>query len=177
MAHLWLRLDSSEWGVLELAGEAYDLLASPPRRIASECPPRGPADGALVVRASGAAEESWLLLLGRGRRGTVNGVPVVGGARRLADRDAIRLDRGPELYFSTERLAAIEAHPADERPLFCPRCKQAIVLASPSVRCPRCRIWHHQSEELPCWTYAPTCALCPQPSELDAGFRWTPEEL
>ena len=50
-----------------------------------------------------------------------------------------------------------------------------------AVRCPnqRCGAWHHQdaAQSLDCWTYGPTCNLCGRSTQLDAGFRWTPEEL
>ena len=48
-----------------------------------------------------------------------------------------------------------------------------------TVRCPRCRVWHHHSDTgESCWRYADTCALCDQPTDLDrAEFAWTPGDL
>jgi hypothetical protein len=176
MAHLWLH-GGDDWRVLELAGHVYDLTVSPPRQLALEIPEaRLAPTAALLLRAGGAQDEAWLLVAGREARVAVAGDPVLGGARRLADRDSIRFAGAEELFFSTERLAVVEPHPVGERALYCPRCKQAIAAGTAAVRCPSCRVWHHQNEELPCWTYASTCALCPQPSALDAGFRWTPED-
>jgi len=45
------------------------------------------------------------------------------------------------------------------------------------VRCPQCGVWHHQSDELPCWVYSSSCSLCDHPTALDAGYRWIPGEL
>jgi len=81
------------------------------------------------------------------------------------------------MFFSTELLAGVTPYPGSERPILCARCKAEIATASPAVRCPRCGAWHHQSDELPCWTYAERCSVCDQPTALDAGFAWTPEEL
>jgi hypothetical protein len=67
--------------------------------------------------------------------------------------------------------------PETPRGMMCPRCRQRIEKETLAVRCPQCGLWHHQSEELPCWTYSSTCAMCPQPSALDAGYQWTPTEL
>jgi hypothetical protein len=176
MAHLWVRADG-EWQVLELAAGVYDLAASPPRPVAATAEEAAlGAAAALLVRAGECQGEAWLLVAGREARVAVGGEALVGGARRLADRDALRVGGGEELFFSSERRARVEPHPAGMRPLFCPRCKQAIAADALTVRCPACGAWHHESAELPCWTYAPACALCPQPTALDAGWRWTPED-
>ena len=77
-----------------------------------------------------------------------------------------------------EKLAVIEEYTGAGSTAYCPRCKQALAKGQPSVRCPQCGILYHQlSEDLPCWTYSETCALCPQPTDMSAGYRWTPEEL
>ena len=80
-------------------------------------------------------------------------------------------------YFSTETTARVEPFPGTDRPVHCPRCKLAIEEGTESVRCPRCAIWHHQSETHPCWTYGERCALCDQETALDAGLRFSPEDL
>jgi hypothetical protein len=51
-----------------------------------------------------------------------------------------------------------------------------ITKGTPAVRCPKpgCRRWHHQTDELPCWVYAPSCG-CDQPTTLDDTYHWTPE--
>ncbi|MBW2270510.1 MAG: hypothetical protein JRH16_18245 [Deltaproteobacteria bacterium] len=138
--------------------------------------------GALLLRATSggteaaSSEPSWLLLAGAGSRLQVNGEPRALGAAMLRHRDEIRLDAAPPLYFSTERLASVELYAGDDEPS-CPRCAQAISAGQACVACPRCSIRHHQMPERPCWTYSSCCVLCEQPTELDAGLRWTPEEL
>ena len=101
------------------------------------------------------------------------------GIRILADRDAIRVPGLPTMYYSTERLAQIEAFPNTEH-VFCPRCKLIISEGDSAVCCPQCGVWHHERvpEDKNCWSYAETCALCDQSTDLDsASFRWTPDRL
>jgi len=81
------------------------------------------------------------------------------------------------MFFSTERLATTEAYPGSPSRAFCPRCTQVIAVGEQAVRCPGCGLWHHGTEQLPCWTYGECCAVCSQPTGVDAGFQWTPEEL
>jgi hypothetical protein len=177
MAHLWVREDSGEWAALPLAAAAVDLRCSPPRALPAAGPVTDDQVLLLCAPAGGAAGVEWVLLAGAGATVWINGLPLGAGLRALADRDQVHVEGAAPLYFSTERLAAVAAMPGSPQPLFCPRCRQAIETASDAVLCPQCGVWHHQSAALPCWLYAPTCALCPQPTELDGGFRWTPEEL
>jgi LSD1 subclass zinc finger protein len=108
----------------------------------------------------------------------VNGCEVLAGLRVLADRDEIRTDDGIQCFFSTETLAVIEAFPGADREVFCGRCRQPIKTGASAVRCPGCQIWYHQddSESLPCWTYTDKCNFCPNPTALDSGFMWIPED-
>jgi hypothetical protein len=106
----------------------------------------------------------------------LNGAQVPLGLAILEDRDEIRLP-AVHAWFSTETQAQVEPFPPSATRGFCPRCKQAIDPGSSAVRCPGCGLWHHASDDLPCWTYAPTCAACAHTTDLDAGFRWTPEDL
>jgi len=173
MAHLWMQDGEGAWGVLDLAGDQLDLGKLAAR--AGEAPePSAPAGHLLEIAA---APAEWAVLAAPHDEVWVNGLPLQVGIHVLADRDEIRIGGSGSVFFSTERLAHCEPLPASDRALFCPRCRQPIEPGSPAVRCPQCALWHHQSTELPCWTYSPTCALCPQPTELDAGFRWTPEDL
>jgi hypothetical protein len=103
----------------------------------------------------------------------------------LSDRDELRWPVAHDasgaaphpLFFSTERLAAVAPYPAGDRRGSCPRCKQLLTVGDAAVRCPSCGLWHHATDELPCWTYGEHCAACQQVTSLDAGFQWTPEEL
>ena len=162
MAHLWKRMtDSDEWTPIALDGDAFAL-----------------ADSSLALRRVEAHPVStWALLAAPGTHVLVNGTPVNLGIIALADRDEIRFANGAPTFFSTEVLAETEPFPASGARGFCPRCKQQIEAATPAVRCPSCGLWHHASDELPCWTYAPQCSACPQATALEAGFRWTPEDL
>ncbi len=122
---------------------------------------------------------TWTLLAPSQSQVRINDTPLEIGIRVVVDRDAIRIADMPTMYFSTERLAGIEAYP-DAEPVFCPRCKMTISEGDSAVCCPQCGVWHHEQvpEGKGCWSYATTCALCDQATALDsAGFRWTPEIL
>ena len=161
MAHVWMQApvaqpDAGGWSPVPLADDA---------------PPIHPA---MLLRRSRTEPDVWVVI----GSPTVhaNGVPLDAGIRVLRDRDELRVD-GHRTFFSTETLATVASFPGGDRAVFCPRCKLQIAPESAAVRCPRCGVWHHQSEELPCWTYAERCTLCDQASRLDAGFGWTPEDL
>jgi hypothetical protein len=158
MAQLWQRDEANDrWTPTPLEAEA--TLAG---------------GAASLLRARTPDGACWIVLAGEAIQ--VNGSPLGAGIAVLGDRDEIRI--GPErAFFSTERLATVTIYPGGEHAVFCPRCKLEIAAGTPVVRCPSCNVLHHQSDEYPCWTYAERCALCDQPTALDAGFRWTPEEL
>ena len=82
------------------------------------------------------------------------------------------------VYFSNESLARVEKFEGGGRELMCPRCKKRIEDNASVVRCPnpKCMVLHHEESDLNCWTYSPTCAMCSQPTDLDAGFQWVPDE-
>lgn len=169
MPHLWLQQDT-EWTVLPL--EVTPLpLARLPTAGAESCPE------AILLRSGAEGRAEWHLVARPASGIAVNGLPLLAGVRTLLDRDELRVPGLGALFFSTERLALVEPLPLTGHAVSCPRCRQPIAPESPAVRCPGCEVWHHGSTELPCWTYAPTCALCQQSTALDAGFRWTPEEL
>ena len=156
MAHLWLREASDSWSPAVPAG---DTPAMHPARL---------------LRRSTSQRDVWVLVGPPCVR--VNGDPLDTGIRVLRDRDELRAATS-RIFFSVESLPVIEPFPGSAQPTFCPRCKLEIAPGSPAVCCPQCSVWHHQSDELPCWTYAECCTLCDQPTPLDAGFRWTPEDL
>ncbi len=174
MAHIWV-CDDSGWAILPLSRAIFSLVARRSldlqggvsvdwRREVSLAPCAGP-DG-----------ESWVLLAGARADVRVNGIRVSAGIISLRDRDEIRVAGDGPFFYSTERLALTEPFPSSGPAAFCPRCRQQIKPGHSSVRCPGCGVWHHMSEDLPCWQYGPTCVLCDQTSSPDAGYRWTPEE-
>jgi len=142
------------------------------------------ASEVMLLRTSGANGVDWVLVSGANARVRVNGIQLSLGICVLNDRDEIRMEDSGKMFFSTERLARVEPFPGraeqssgNEEKVCCPRCQQALEPQASAVRCPQCNIWHHQTVDLPCWTYSSTCALCPQPTQLDASYRWMPEEL
>lgn len=178
MAFLWRRHDDNDdWEAIELGqsvvldngdvsiADTRDRKDSHPRRVVH------------LIRCSG-NNETWILLASPALQVTVNGLPAACGILRLADRDAVRAGSGRPVYFTTESIARAEPYPASEA-VFCPRCKREIGRGDSAVRCPRCRVWHHHGGEAgSCWQYSATCALCDQPSDLDAAaFAWTPGDL
>ena len=177
MAHLWNFSESGGWTPLALGSASFAIVDGQPVRVsdltsgATEPPP-------LAIRHVGDGDNiSWILITRPGATVRVNGVAAALGIVALADRDEIRAVDGSVLFFSNETLARVEPLPASVVGGFCPRCKQRIAADEPAVRCPACGLWHHESEAMPCWTYGPHCAACSQETALDAGFRWTPEEL
>jgi len=174
MAHLWTQ-DATGWGAKKLDGAQLDLSAS------TSGQPAGPGQAALpeivahLVRADTAGAKVWAMIAPPGSDARLNGRTVPAGLCVLADRDEIRIGQEAR-YFSTETLAAVEAFPATERPVFCGRCRQQIEAESPAVCCPSCGVWYNQSDDLPCWIYSEKCTFCGHPTALDAGFTWTPEE-
>ncbi len=162
MAHLWLPADDG-WS------------PSPLPLTNGGVRPPGAADALLV--SVGGDEREWALITRASTAVTINGCRMAGGLHLLRDRDEIRLGLGQPWFFSTETLAVVDVAPPSDVARKCPRCKQDIAAGSKAVRCPGCDVWYHQSAKLPCWTYAETCALCEQPTQFEAGYRFTPEAL
>ncbi len=170
MAHLWIP-QTDGWAILPLERASLPLAEVQRAAFADS---RG-AERVALCRTDPGREE-WHLVTAPGTRVAVNGLPVFAGLRTLLDRDEIRTTGLGRVYFSTERLARVESLPEQSREVSCPRCRQRIEAGALAVRCPGCNLWHHQSEDLPCWTYAATCAMCEQATAEHTGFRWTPEE-
>ena len=177
MAHLWIR-DDQGWAILPLrAAEGVELsrltaVGQPDLWEQAEA-----AQAPAVVSVGDAGGESWAVFTSPAHRVRVNGLPVGGGMRVLCDRDEIAVGDRPGLFFAAERLAAVGALPSGGQVIDCARCRQPIEPGSAAVCCPRCGLWHHETEPLPCWTHVPECAMCPQPTGLDEAYRWTPEGL
>ncbi len=167
MAHLWIE-QHPEWFVVPLERDELALADMPPRSDRR----------ATLIKSGSAGKHDWHLVAANPDMILVNGMPVVGGIRTLLDRDEIRVAGLGALFFSTERLARIEPLPATlPGEVACPRCRQRMQPGVPAVRCPSCEVWHHASDNLNCWSYGDTCAMCRQPTALDTGYQWTPEDL
>jgi hypothetical protein len=171
--------DGTEWPVARLEGDRHALwgdaeVSLRPRRA-------GHADDGslpLILRvADSPSDERWVLVHSPGSALRINGTALVTGIRVLSHRDELRLAGiAGRVFFSLEGLAHVAPFDGVEGSR-CPRCQQPIEPGSPAVRCPQCGVWHHESEEFGCWTYSPICSLCDQPTALEGGFRWTPEEM
>jgi len=176
MAHLWVATEKNQWAILPLGDETFTLTENPPRPVRPTAGGEAWA-GVLLVRSHATDGAGWVLLARPGSRVFVNGFPLATGMRVLSDRDEIRVPEVGSVYFSTERLARIDEFCSSDQALFCPRCKQEIQKGTLAVKCPGCGVWHHESDELNCWSYSEVCALCAQSTDLNSGFRWTPEHL
>ena len=119
---------------------------------------------------------AWAMLTCDPMAVRLNGTPLLAGIAVLADRDEIRV-ANRIAWFSVETRPVVEPYPVTAAAGSCPRCKQTIAFSTPAVRCPSCGLWHHASDDLPCWSYAATCAVCNQPTAADMPLRWSPEEL
>jgi hypothetical protein len=173
MAHLW-RATENGWQPVAVDGAGCALDA----RLDLMRPPGGApgpdSSSAILLRRT--PGDRWVLLARPGSPVLVNGLPAALGIASLADRDEIRLPPSAPIYFSTERLAEIVSCPPGTAGV-CPRCKNPVAPGDDAVRCPGCGLWHHASSDRPCWSYADSCAACPQPTSTGAGYQWTPERL
>ena len=177
MAHIWHEsATGGEWKIWPLEKSAQPLPLLCPAKDEAVVAAMEATDSH-AVRCTPTADGAWLLLTEPGADVRVNGHRLHLGIRLLHDQDHIHLGGHGHYFFSTEQLATVTACPALGRPVFCPRCKLPLIAGKESVQCPSCGTRHHQDDEKPCWTYDATCAVCGQPSALDAGFRWTPKEL
>lgn len=174
MAHLWFRDEEDIWSAMPLDGHAVNVSGRRPQALA-EGFRLGKDSLAVVIRTEAGDSPVWVLLVAADGAAHVNGFAPVAGMRVLQERDEIRVSPSNTLYFSTETLARVEEFPGAERAVYCGRCRQAMEKGQLAVRCPQCGIWYHQTAELPCWTYAPSCGFCPRSTPLDAAFTWVPE--
>ena len=181
MAQLFFFSDRTGPGPVWVAfplNEAALEMSSPPRAVTPSVWGEHARGAVFLVpcKSEGEGQPVWVLIAGWEREVAVNGIPLKTGLRVLADRDEIRLGGQEPMYFSAESLATVTIFAGAERPVYCGRCRQELRAGDACVRCPRCGVYYHQTEEFPCWTYAERCAFCPQPTALDTGLAWTPEE-
>lgn len=181
MAHLWVRdglgvrdelgmKDETEWRTWPLEHGAVRISGCGPTPS-----PTLPEKDTEVVLVCPGIDGRWVLLAGAATRVRVNGLPTA-GIRVLKDRDEIRVwAHGDHIvFFSTEQTASILPYAGPEGAA-CPRCRQVFELGVPAVECPHCGVWHHETEQSPCWTYTTACAVCSKETCLDAGYDWRPE--
>ncbi len=183
MPHLFVCLPATadDWAVAELESDGSYRLARDPlhpvRRAAPEAGTSSESHARILAARRADGGERWLLLAGDAAV-RVNGGRLAAGLRVLADRDEIGLPGGPRYYFSMERLARSMPFPGAEQAIRCPRCTKPLEAGQPGVACPFCGIWHHETSNLPCWTYAEESACgCRHPTGHETGYRWTPEGL
>jgi len=103
----------------------------------------------------------------------VNG-EIVLPLRVLEDRDELQLPGEVPCYVSVDDEPEVVPFPGGVGPCRCARCGAPITPGAPSVACPRCRSWSHQSESRPCWEHAPSCPTCSQPTR---GGAWEPDPV
>ena len=177
MPHLWIHDGPDAWVVLPLEADAYALAALAPHGLTALPASEAGAARVLLARGGEGDRGSWVAVAPTDGDVRVNGLPLALGVRALSDRDEIRVSGAGAVFFSTEVLARSVPFPGASHPVSCPRCMKPIETGVAAVRCPKCGVWHHSTDELPCWTYNPTCQLCDQVSALDAGYGWSPAEL
>jgi hypothetical protein len=173
-------LDADRW-LLE-TDEAGRLLAVPATTPTPEStmtpkpgPPHPHPPPSLVLARPGQPSETWVVLsFGPGGL-VVNGRALSTGLKRLSHRDELRIGV-QRAWFSSECPARVEPY-GGERELLCPRCKLPIEPGQPSVRCPSCKVVHHQLTGRACWTHVPQCSGCQGPTILGAELAWSPERL
>lgn len=162
------------WATLAISAPRGVLTLSPVRFDPAPDAAGAGERGCFVAHAE--PEGHWILIRHRDERLLHNGQILAAGARVLAHMDALALEGAEPVFFSTEETARIEAF-AGAAAVTCPRCRLRILPGEPAVKCPRCGVVHHEADERNCWSYAPACACCPQPTAFDAGLQWTPEAL
>ena len=179
MPHLWIRDTDGLWCIAPLEQELYSIGIG--RNGVVELVIGNKDNYTIIARhQTGQARAAWILMVAPERTVRINGAPMPAGIRVLQDRDHVQLHErsiAVSLFYSSELIPRPDVFPGTAQPCFCPRCKQAIEANTPAVRCPGCAVWYHQSDEYPCWTYSASCALCPQKTDLEAGFAFSPEDL
>ena len=149
MAHIWVYSEPEKlWAVMPMVeGSMLEFTGEdkrPLRQSAGGTSSRFP----ILMSASGlpGEETSWTLLAQPDANLWVNGLPLISGIRLLRNQDEICILGCRRFYFSTDSLPQVMAFPGFDRSILCPRCKQEVKKGEPSVRCPSCGVWHHQTE-------------------------------
>jgi len=178
MSHLWLRDAEKKPVAHSIRATSFDVRAL--LLLEGSGSSAGPLESGLAARMVSfrvGNAERWVVVAGPDAQLRVNGIPLSAlGMRVLADRDEISIAGGGSAFYSAEDLAEVVAFAGADRVMLCGRCRQKIESGSPAVKCPGCGTWYHEHSNLQCFTYHPTCAFCPKPTALDAGFSWVPED-
>jgi hypothetical protein len=167
---------NGKWCAERLATKHAVLSFAPMRFAAPEAASSCVADDTIELMRLEPSRK-WIAIIPAGSQITHNAQPAA-GLRVLAHGDLLAAAHGAAVFFSTEQAPSIETF-GQTQSVSCPRCKRPIVLGQSVVRCPACGVVHHElaDPDRNCWTYAEKCALCPQPTALDLGLRWSPEAL
>jgi hypothetical protein len=167
---LWMLNDSGQWDAHPLTATHY-LVRHADGRLA--CVPEASAWQALLYPWQDEGHPASYLLLGHpGAAVRLNGQHPL-SLSLLQDRDEITMER-TAVYFTTETLPAVVPFPGSAETLLCARCKSPLVAGELAVQCPNCRLWYHQHDTRPCWTYHTQC-VCGHPTHGD--FVWRPEPV
>ncbi len=145
------------------------------------------ADLDIVKPRDGRFNEKYVLLWSPQHTVRLNGLQLTSGIRILADRDEIRVNNDPPVFFSSEQLVTDEVYEASDTgdkggpasDALCPRCEKPLIEGKPVVRCPGCSLAYHYSssdKNRDCWGFASKCS-CGHSTEMGNGFRWTPHEV
>jgi Zn finger protein HypA/HybF involved in hydrogenase expression len=167
MPYLWSMNAESEWVPTPVADQPVELVEI------------GEVNRVTLSHAEdGRVADSWVLLWGPNNNVRLNGLRLQTGVRVLADRDEVKVDSHPPVFFSAETLVEVETFESGENELYCPRCKKPVEEGTSIVRCPACKLAYHYSEdkERNCWNYSTKCT-CGHSTAMDAGFQWTPYEI
>ncbi len=119
MTHLWIQNRDGFWQEHDLADGAVTLSTNGPAPTDSSNKSGNPSQPMLVPHSGPHGSETWVLLAGPLSRMRINGLPIPVGIRVLTDRDAITLDAGHTVYFSSERLAEVIPLPGPRQRQLC----------------------------------------------------------
>lgn len=180
MAQLWFKPKDAELTLLPLALQAVSVSEFPPRPV-DRRPGASAPDAVFLERLPDPRthEDRWFLVAGERADVWVDGARQDLGLYRLADGQEILVAGAGVVVLSTEEPPRIALLPDTGTDVICPRCKTEIEPGTPAVRCPDCKLWHHERDDLPCWTYEHSshCAMCTQANVLDGALRRIPGGL
>ncbi len=177
MAQLWFKPTNEDLTMLPLSNHPVRLSVFPPQPETAESRP-----GEVLLENlphPQTQEDRWLLITGETAAVWVDGTPQNLGIYHLADGQEILVKGAGVVVLTTEKPPVKTKLPDSETDVICPRCKTEIEPGSDAVICPSCGIWHHEMDELPCWTYEHSthCAMCAQVTDLESGLQRIPEGL